>query len=496
MTDKPRSDQLASDEWEDGTLLRRYAKTGDAEAFQILVARYQFLVWSACRRVLGNSHDAEDAVQKVFLALAKSAASIRSNLAAWLHATAVNRSTSVVRSTVARRRREQQHADNCVTVEDERAWNEIRDVIDVCLAELRDDERELIIQHFYCGTSQQEIGARLGIGQQAVGVQLKKVIEQLRRALRRRGLPVTAVALAGSLKAGLAEASAPASLQVALTKIGVAGFGYSSFAAVTALSYLTKGALAVVAAMLCGLAAWLTWGPSRVRTDAVLAQLDAARSIQYTRTRINSLKAQTELIGPNEVLDASTERYFVLGGYQERVEELDPGGTVRRAMIANYRTGRIVWLDLRAKTYMTNLRLARQRNAGPGANQPDARKLAPQTELADSLARFSADAVEALAAQTLDGRDAVGLAAETTQGNNIWKCELWVDRETLRPLRTTVTWRNDQPTGGASDWITDNFVFDADLSRSLFSTEPPAGFRLKNITPPAGGETVSGIPLP
>jgi hypothetical protein len=65
----------------------------------------------------------------------------------------------------------------------------------------------------------------------------------------------------------------------------------------------------------------------------------------------------------------------------------------------------------------------------------------------------------------------------------------------MRPLRTIVTYRNDQPGFGSSDWIADNFIFDAELPRSLFSTDPPAGYRLKNFGG-AAGEAVPGIPMP
>src|SRR5436190_1479032 len=45
----------------DAELVRRFAATGDEQAFRALVARYGPVVWAVCRRVAGNYHDAEDA---------------------------------------------------------------------------------------------------------------------------------------------------------------------------------------------------------------------------------------------------------------------------------------------------------------------------------------------------------------------------------------------------------------------------------------------------
>src|ERR1700677_789199 len=74
----------------DGRLLDQFA-TGhreDAEAaFRALVERHGPMVLRACRVVLGDPHDADDAFQATFLVLARHAGSIRDrgSLASWLH---------------------------------------------------------------------------------------------------------------------------------------------------------------------------------------------------------------------------------------------------------------------------------------------------------------------------------------------------------------------------------------------------------------------------
>ena len=58
-------------------LLRRYAKTGDAEAFAELVRRLAPMVLGVCKRAIADHQLAEDAVQAAFLVLARKPEAVR-----------------------------------------------------------------------------------------------------------------------------------------------------------------------------------------------------------------------------------------------------------------------------------------------------------------------------------------------------------------------------------------------------------------------------------
>ena len=98
----------------DGELLERYtakraesaeAATAAEMAFAALVDRHGAMVWGVCRRVLGDTHEAEDAFQATFLILVRKAGSVRvdGSLGRWLYGVA-HRVALRARSEAERRR--------------------------------------------------------------------------------------------------------------------------------------------------------------------------------------------------------------------------------------------------------------------------------------------------------------------------------------------------------------------------------------------------------
>src|SRR5262245_66682306 len=96
----------------DAELVSRFARGRDESAFTELLRRHGPMVWAACRHLLPDEADAEDAFQATFLALVRSAGKIRSGAAVggWLHGVAVRVANKVRRSAARRRQREEKGA--------------------------------------------------------------------------------------------------------------------------------------------------------------------------------------------------------------------------------------------------------------------------------------------------------------------------------------------------------------------------------------------------
>lgn len=76
---------------DDLSLINRF-KAGDTPVFEEILLKYQHRIYNLCRRMLGNSHDAEDATQDVFLKAYQNLNKFTpdSSLHTWLYRIAVN----------------------------------------------------------------------------------------------------------------------------------------------------------------------------------------------------------------------------------------------------------------------------------------------------------------------------------------------------------------------------------------------------------------------
>ena len=226
---------------DDRDLLRRYATDEDPAAFAQLVERYADFVYTACLRITGNRHDAEDAAQECFLALARRAQTIHSSLPAWLHATARHAASAVLRKT--RREREfHPNADVADTNPQDASCDDLAPHIDAAIAELPETLRTAVILHYLQNKNQPQIAAELGIGQSTVSRHLDKGLRTLRTQLTRAGITLSLAALASRLAEGAATA-APAALKTTLAATTAASATHTTTAAGLAAKFAVLAAI-------------------------------------------------------------------------------------------------------------------------------------------------------------------------------------------------------------------------------------------------------------
>src|SRR5262245_40829862 len=97
----------------DGQLLGCFLTRREEAAFAALVQRHGPMVLGVCRRVLRNTHDAEDAFQATFLVLVRKAASLlpRETLGNWLYGVAYHTALKARAAAWKRRAKEAQVRD-------------------------------------------------------------------------------------------------------------------------------------------------------------------------------------------------------------------------------------------------------------------------------------------------------------------------------------------------------------------------------------------------
>ena len=249
---------LAAHQPDDATLLRRWAGEKAEEAFAELVRRHIGLVHSAALRQVGsNTASAADVTQAVFTELARHADRLARHpaLTGWLYTTTHHLAARHVRSEIRRQRREQEaHAMQELfqepAAEPPPDWAQLRPVLDAAMHDLGEADRLAVLLRHFERRPLAEIGARLGLSENAARMRVDRALEKLRAKLARRGVTSTAAALAVALS-GQAVTAAPTALTSAVTAAALAAavtttstLGISTLMATTKIK-LAAGALLV-----------------------------------------------------------------------------------------------------------------------------------------------------------------------------------------------------------------------------------------------------------
>ncbi|MFT3869655.1 MAG: sigma-70 family RNA polymerase sigma factor [Nibricoccus sp.] len=212
----------------DPELLRRYTHESSQEAFTELVQRHIDFVYATALRQAGSDARAKDVTQAVFTDLAKKAAQLaaRNDLVGWLH-TSTRYAVATLRRSEARREEREQKAhpmhDDFSTTHDQIDWDKLRPLLDDALHALGERDREAILLRYFKQCSFSEIGATLGLSEEATRKRIDRGVEKLRSHLAKRGIVSTLVALELAM-ASQAALAAPAGFAatVATTSLATA----------------------------------------------------------------------------------------------------------------------------------------------------------------------------------------------------------------------------------------------------------------------------------
>ncbi len=213
--------------WTDGQLLVCFLDQKDEEAFAALVRRHGPMVFSVCRRVVGNHHDAEDAFQATFLVLARKASSVkpRERVANWLHGVALRTALKAKAQTAKRRARETPLTE---TPELEAAppdrWQELQPLLDQQLNALPENYRLPILLCDLEGRTIKQVAQQLGWPQGTLAGRLARGRKLLAKRLASRGAVLSAGPLAAvAVPSSVISSTAKAASRIATGQATVAG---------------------------------------------------------------------------------------------------------------------------------------------------------------------------------------------------------------------------------------------------------------------------------
>ena len=174
------------------------ARSGDAEAFRLLVERHSRAVYSVAFRMTGNCHDAEDVVQDTFLKAYRQLDRFesRASFSTWVHRIAINCAVDLLRSRPRREQAEEhdvletaaaargQHpGEHMMSPERLMASVETRDRVKDAMARLSALERAAFVLRHFEGQSIAEIGRALGIRDNAAKHCIFRAVRKMRLAL-------------------------------------------------------------------------------------------------------------------------------------------------------------------------------------------------------------------------------------------------------------------------------------------------------------------------
>jgi len=282
-----------ANELSDAELLHRYLAGDGESAFATLVERHLPMVYGAALRLLKDPALAQEVAQNVFITLARRAVWLAGHpsLAGWLYRTAVHLAKHQSRAEQRRRRREQIAVELGTTMKpDDSLLSRIAPVLDDAFLELGAADREALLLRYFGNKSLREVGAALGVREDAAQKRVAKALGALTDRLRRRGYHIAGVAATALALEQASTAAVPTGLALAATKAALGAGAAASLGSLTVpltkIMTLTKLQTAALCLTLAALPLGYQWHAlSRTRAAQEQMQQHLQSVEQDTRAR-------------------------------------------------------------------------------------------------------------------------------------------------------------------------------------------------------------------
>jgi RNA polymerase sigma-70 factor (ECF subfamily) len=173
------------------------ARSGDSDAFRLLVEQHSRAIFRLAYRMTGNEEDAEDVVQETFLRAYRQLDKYeaRSSFSTWLYRIASNYSLDLIRMRKRHEDKRERGSDQdqrdilqSIPMDtpgpDRIVYSaQIKDRVNAALNELSTQERTAFVLRHFEGLSIEEIGESLGTGANATKHSIFRAVQKLRRSL-------------------------------------------------------------------------------------------------------------------------------------------------------------------------------------------------------------------------------------------------------------------------------------------------------------------------
>jgi RNA polymerase sigma factor (sigma-70 family) len=302
--------------WNDFEALQRFARQSDHAAFAELAQRHIDLVYATAFRKVGDESAAEEVAQTVFATLAAKAWRFApdDSVPAWLYRATLLEASQWLRSECRRRRREQIAAELgslMKTPDEQSALRALLPLLDEALLSLREKDRAVLLLRFFEGRSLRDLGASLGLSEDAAQKRVATALQNLAQFFQRRGfrtasIVVTAAALEHTTTAAPQAVMAAVVHSVSQLSPPLLGGMTAVFAHVIALTKFQKTALLM---LLLAVPALWQWRETRASArEAALNQAASESAKAQTQSVQASLKAQDRVEKAAKRLEQASAR--------------------------------------------------------------------------------------------------------------------------------------------------------------------------------------------